>query len=215
MIGGEAMLRAVKSYLAFANSRYKLCVLVILPVLLVVVNVNVLPNEARIGMDSLRWAFMFDVVSEIFFMRGLYSKNNSALGFMQCSSKFCETINKIVIIDFVRRAIVCQIPVLMVLWRSIGDEAAMECCRALSFMSWMVVLVTQIAVWVVRHSASGRGMLGSCILGGIVLLIIQSVVEMSGGVAAGVVFIPIVLVFAVVVVTVWYTDKKMKESYYD
>jgi hypothetical protein len=215
MIGGEAMLRAIKSYLAFANSWYKLVMLVLVPILLVVVNVFVFPNKTEISITSIFYLYIFDVIFEEFFLRGFYRKHNPILFFMQASPRFCDVINEIVIIDFARRVVVYQMPVFVVLWRSIGDEAAMEWCRTVSFMSWIGVLLAQAFVFLMRHSELGGGIFASLFWGSISFTVIRYVIEENDGVAMGAIYILVMLVLMIGIGTVWYTDKKMKENYYD
>lgn len=215
MMGGEAMLRAIKSYLAFAGIWYKLVMLVLVPILLVVVNAFVFPNKLEISISSIFYLYIFDVTFEEFFLRGFYRKHNPILFFMQTSPRFCDTINKIVIIDFVRRVVVYQIPVFVVSCRSIGDGAVMEWCRTLSFMSWIGVLLAQAFVFLMRHCEFGRGIFASLFWGATCFSIIRHVVERNAGVVMSAIYILIILVLVIAVATVWYTDKKMKENYYD
>lgn len=210
------MLRAVKSYLAFANSRYRLVMLVLIPLLLVVVNVLGGSGENGVVVESLMLLCVVDVLSDFFFMRGFYIKKNDTLEFMKASPRFRKTMKEVVVVDAVRRVVMYQIPVVVVLLCSIGDEESMEWCTSLSAIPWMEAFTAQLAVLLIRH-------LYIWVYAYISIICVHAMQFLAMAYAVFAVrelgwwvdFVSIILWFATMVATVWYTDKKMKESYYD
>ncbi len=213
------MLKALKSYWAFTSCRYKLIMLVVVPILFFVTNITVYRYDVGTGLESFWILYVIDTISDDYFMGGFYKKGNHSLGFLQSSSRFRKMMQEVVIVDVIRRVIIYQIPYVTLLWCSIGDIEAMEWCRWTSFVPWIQVLTGQIVVLVRRHGVAGGQNSVSFAIGYIYMLLAISTIgyigEMAGGNFVPVIVVTILLILFMAVVTMRYTDKKMEESYYD
>lgn len=211
------MLKALKSYMAFTNHRYKLIMLVIMPILLVWINVNIHRYEINIGFASLLLLCLIDKMSEDYFMGGFCEKGNSAVKLMQSSPSFRKIMQDVAVVDAIRRVIFYQIPYVTVLCCSMGDIEAMEYCHDISFVPWVQALIGQIVVLISReYEVGGIGFVnGECICVLIVVSLIAWIGDIAGGNFVPVTVVLMVLILITIVGTAWHTDKKMEESYYD
>jgi len=156
-----------------------------------------------------------DTVSDVFFMGGFYRKRNSALEFMQSSSKFSNVMKDVVMMDFVRRVLVYQIPLLIAV---AGAENAGEIqwCKLNAFWSWLMVLIAQCVVVAARHYELGHHIYACVAVGHCAMMFIFLFIAIASE-ALPVVTILVLVVLVVVagIVTIRYTDKKVRDSYYD
>lgn len=210
------MLKAWKHYWAFTNSLYKLVLLFVVPILLIGVNIYFeLYGEVGDCIFALSCLYYADTISDVYFMGGFYHKGNSALEFMQSSSKFSNVMKDVVMMDFVRRVLVYQIPLLIAV---VGAENAGEIqwCKLNAFWSWLMVLIAQCVVVAARHYELWHHIyacvaVGYCAMMFIFLFI--AIVSEALPIATNIVLV--VLVVVVGIVTIRYTDKKVRDSYYD
>lgn len=217
MIGGDIMLKAIKSYWAFTNIAYKLVMLGLIPILLIAINIYVYQNDVGSGMECFVVLFAIDTFSDVFFMGGIYSKKNGALEFLQSSPRFIKTIREITIVDIIRRILLYYVPYVTIMCCAVGDAETMEWLRVISMVPCIEILFAQMTVLVARHFLLWNYAY-ACTSAGYALMIFPMVVavgiqEMDFARKVHVVFI--VLTIIATVGTIWYTDKKMKESYYD
>lgn len=209
------MLKAMKSYWAFTNGLYKLVMLLVVPVVLIVSNVLLSAQEYGNGLSSLTILYVIDTMSDIFFMGGMYSKNNSSLEFLQSSPKFARVLREITIVDMVRRIFIYQIPFVVTLLCSIGDSEKLLWCEMDAFWPWLEILVAQIVVLVARHYVMWNQVF-ACVLFGFgtaSLSFLMLKLSTISPVVINVVLVLFILITAII--TIWYTDKKVRESYYD
>lgn len=210
------MLKAMKSYWAFTNGVYKLVMLVLVPILLVLVSLCLLEKDAGSGLERFFVLYAVDTISDFFFMGGFYKKSNSSLEFLQSSSKYPRVIKEVTMIDIVRRILVYQIPYVVTLLWSIGNPEAMEWCRTLAGLPWLEILIAQLVVLVARHYVMWNQVylctaVGFTIL--CVILLFTLLFDVIQPVITNVILI--VFIIAVAIGMVWYTNKKVRESYYD
>lgn len=211
------MLKALRSYRAFANNVYKLVMLGLIPILLVGINIYVYQNDIGSGLECFIALYAVDTFSDIFFMGGFYGKKNGALEFLQSSPRFRRTIREITIVDTLRRVVLYQIPYLTLMCCAIGDVETMEWLRVISVLPWIEVLSAQITVLVARHFVVWNHAYACTALGYIIMmfLMLPAIGLAAENLAMEVSVVFIVLTLIAIIVTVWYTDKKVKESYYD
>lgn len=210
------MLRALRSYWAFTNGVYKFVMLILIPILLVLVNLWLLERDAGNGMEIFFVLYAVDTMSDFFFMGGFYRKSNSFLEFLQSSSRFPEVIRKITMIDIVRRILVYQIPYVVILFWSIGNLEAMEWCRTLACLPWVETLVAQLAVLAARHFMVWNYAYLCTAVGFVIITVLLLFILILGAVQPVISnIIWMIIVIAAAIGTVWYTDKKVRESYYD
>lgn len=214
------MLKALKSYWAFTNDLYKLVMLVLTPILLVIINIYLYVNDVGSGLECFIILYAVDTLSDLFFMNGLYKKSNDSLEFLQSSSKFQKMMREIVIVDIVRRVLIYQIPYFVFLGCSIGNPEALEWCRAMAVLPWLEVLIAQLVTLVARHYVAWNQVYVCTAIGYILLMVMMIFSFFAEYIAGdilevGVNAVLMVLVLIASIGTVWYTDKKVRESYYD
>lgn len=209
------MLSALKSYWAYNNGIYKLIMLGIIPLVLVVGYVLTTGENAGSGLFFSFVLFVVDVESDYFFMNGAYCKDQDFSGMMQSSSKYTRIIKEVAAIDIVRRVLIYQIPFVMEFIFAVGNEERMQWCSLNSFWPWLEILVAQCVIFVTRHFVVWHrlhlGMtLGWCVM--MLFFVFFATVLEGKPIVNGVLMVAI---FVVGIVTVWYTEKKGKERYYD
>lgn len=194
--------------------------LMLTPIILVLVSVYLYVNDMGNGLEIFLALYAIDTVSDIYFMNGFYKKSNDSLEFLQSSPRFQKMIREITIVDIVRRIVVYQIPYFVILVCSIGNSEAMEWCKVMSALPWIEVLVAQLVVVVARHFVVWNHVYACTSIGAVIMMVIMIfnllAVDMGSGtpeIGANVVLIVCVLLTSIG--TVCYTDKKIRESYYD
>ena len=215
MMGGDTMLRALKSYWAFTNGIYKLVMLGIVPLALIVGFVLSASEGAGNSLFFMFALFVVDIGSDFFFMNGAYCKEQEFSNYIQSSSKYIALIKEVAGVDILRRVLMYQIPFVMELIFAVGDAGRMQWCKLNSFWPWLEILVAQCIVLATRHFIVWHKVYGAMVIGWIVMMILfvffATVLEGSAVVNS----VLIALIFVVSVVTIWYTEKKGKERYYD
>lgn len=210
------MLKAVKSYWAFTNDLYKLVMLLVLPIVLIVVNMYLVRKGHGDGLMTLYVLFFVDTMSDFFFMNGFYRKNNSALEFLQSSTKFSRVVKEITIVDIIRRLLIYQIPIVIELIAAVGSQEKLEWCKNNAFWPWLASLIAQLVLLVTRHFVMWNHIYACTSIGYAVLLLsflFISIVCSAWPVVTNVVLIVLILITSIA--TIRYTDKKVRESYYD
>lgn len=211
------MLKALRSYWAFANNVYKLVMLGLIPILLVGINIYVYQNDIGSGLECFIALYAVDTFSDIFFMGGFYNKHNGAMEFMQSSPRFRRTIREVAIVDALRRVVLYQIPYVTLWLCSRGDAEAMEWLLVVSALPWIEVFAAQLTILVARHFLLWNHAYACTAIGYLLMifLMLPAVVLAAESLVAEVYIVFVVLALLTITGTIWYTDKKMKESYYD
>lgn len=210
------MIRALKSYWAFTNGLYKLVMLVLLPIVLIVVNMYLAVQGDGDIVISLVVLYYIDTLSDNFFMGGFYSKNNDALEFLQSSTKFPRFAKEITIVDMVRRVLIYQIPFVIEMMYAIGNTEELEWSALNAFWPWLFVLTAQLVVVVSRHYVMWNQVYVCAIIGYSVMMLVFLFIASPYRVAPVITnLVLVVLVLIAGIITVRYTDKKVRESYYD
>ncbi|MBQ8518950.1 MAG: hypothetical protein IJ455_05015 [Agathobacter sp.] len=210
------MLKAWRSYWAFTNDLYKLMMLVVVPVALIATNIYLVARGHGDGLLTLFALYFIDTVSDLFFMNGFYRKSNSSLEFLQSSPKFARFVKEITIIDIVRRVLVYQIPFVVELIGAADSAEKLQWCKGNAFWPWLAILIAQLVVFVARHFVVWSQMY-ACIVAGYMVLMFCFLLIIIVGSGSPVItnLVLIVLILVMSMVTVWYTNKKVRESYYD
>lgn len=215
------MLKVIKSYWAFTNNLYKWVMLVVVPVLLVALN-SVLFNVWVAGesgdflLVSLFVLFFIDAVSDVFFMGGFYRKNNGALEFLQSAPRFEGFMRDVVMVDMVRRILTYQLPFVTSLICALENEGRLEWCSRHSFLPLLETFIAMLVVLVARHFAIINQVYICAMIGYTVILFSLLFLIMACAEAPFVVNgILVMCILLAGVGTVWYTCKKVRESYYD
>lgn len=215
MIGGDTMLRALKSYWAFTNGIYKQVMLGLVPLVLIVGHIMINKDDIGGSLFFLFALFVIDTESDFFFMNGVYHKELGFPNFVQTSSKYMRFIRAVTVVDIVRRLLVYQIPFVMEFIYAIGDEERMQWCHLNAFWPWLAAFVAQCVVFVARHLLEWIKVHLAMTIGFVVMMILFVVVRelFAGNVMLNGFFLIVFLMISMV--TVWYTEKKGKERYYD
>lgn len=209
------MLKALKSYWAFASGIYKVLVLLVVPVLMILINLSLLHEDVGSGIEVFFVLFYIDTYFDYFFMGGFYSKNNSSFEFLQTSNRFSKFAKEVVSVDVVRRVLWYQIPYYVTLIWVIGRTGELEAWKTMAYVPWLLTLGAQLTILVSRHYTTWNiayvcSSIGFLIIG--TVLIVTLFAKINPWVFS------MVLIVGVVVAgfgTCLYTEKKVKESYYD
>ena len=223
------MLKALKSYWAFAGIWYKIVVLALLPLVvilggLVLVNIDTeLIVFALVGFFIFLW--VIEPMSDHWFTGGIYGKNKGALEFLQSSNRFWEFMKDVVVIDAIRRcltyivvyAVLCMLGILYEAEKDMEENLYLLCL----FVPFLSMFVSQVEVFIGRHFEMWNhryavGMVGfiieSMILTGLINKVAQGMqIEVLWMISV----VLFVLFIAASIGTVAYTKKKVRESYYD
>lgn len=215
------MLRAIKSYWAFTSRIYKLIMLVLVPLVWMLLNSffltqGTVEETGSVLNGSIILLFVIDTMSDYFLLGGFYRKNNSALEFLQTSTKFSRVIREICIVDMFRRWICYQIPFVTALINVWGNEEKTEWCALFSYLPWAATLVAMLVVVVERHFVVCNQVYLCVVIGYAVLMILMLLFGASSiehAVVINGIFIGLILFAGVGMIC--YTDRKVRDSYYD
>ena len=209
------MLKALKSYWAFTSGIYKVLMLLVVPVLMILINLSLLHEDIGSGIEMFFALFYIDTFLDFFFMGGFYSKNNSSFEFLQTSNRFAKFAREVVSVDAVRRVILYQIPYFTTLLWLIGNAEKLEWWKTMAYVPWFLTLGAQLVTLVSRHYTTWNiayvcSSIGFLIIG--IIMIIVLFAEVSH-------WMFYVMLMIGVLIAGWgtslYTEKKVKESYYD
>lgn len=210
------MLKALKSYWAFTNGAYKLMMLVVVPVILVAGYMLSIDEYAGNSLVLLIVLFFVDTASDFFFMNGFYRKGNNSLEFLQSSSRFPKLMKEVSGVDIVRRVLVYQIPFVLELIYASGSDERLQWCRFNAFWPWLAILMAQLVVFVARHFLVWHQVYLCTVIGYVVFMIGFLMISILGDgtpVITNAFLMTIIIILGGI--TIGYTEKKAKESYYD
>lgn len=224
------MKKAIKSFCAFTPLGYKVMMFFVLPVLVIFFNAFSLyvENELLIFI-SFMGAFLVllfvDVLSDKWVLNGFYMKSNHALEFLQTSNEFENFVRRIVIVDMVRRILMYVIVFVVMLvlgMLTFGENVLFYDYLKYAYFPLLMYVIGQSMLWIGRHFNSLQSIwLVSC-AANTVASFCMTVFSLFG---ARVNFGPLywggvygslsILAIAISVITVWYSLKKVRDSYYD
>lgn len=216
------MKRAVKNYLVFTGWGYRICILLLLPLLFVGFHGLVFFVE-----DGMPLAFMLivgyctyimaDVAGDYWFLPGFYKKNNSAVRFLQTSNRYKTLIRDVVVLDMLRRFLAYGLLYGVMYLMGMRKEAQKEWFILFSFMPLYCFVISQTAVFFIRHFNSWQHTISTSSLAA--WLIVPFFFLMEHGMEHGYTKICFavlgVLAVLVAVITILYSMKKVRDSYYD
>lgn len=219
MIGGDTMLKALKSYWAFTNYRYKLTILVFIPILFAVVNINMYRYEIGSGFEDFLILYWLDRTLHDRFMNGCCQKGNRSLGFMQSSPKFKRTMREVAVVDAVIRVMFYHIPYISLLICAKDDVEVLDFCSQIAYVPWVQALIAQIFILIgheyMAEEEKSLNRFGGYICMMIIVPLIGWIGSQAGGNYKPVIAVLIVLMLITIIGTAWHSDKMMEESYYD
>lgn len=213
-------MRAIKHYWVFTNWQYKLFTLLLMPV--VILGMNLFGYFSN-NMFILGVAFSFfilllpmvDVMSDYWFLPGFYAKGNASLEFLQSTTKFQTMIRDVVIIDVIRR-IVLYLGLFWIMHLVSMETSVEGVIDRFSHMPVAELLFAQVAVFVSRF-LRGWNQVYACAMFavGANAFLMSGTIHQSDFIRQGMAIALAVFAVVMMVVTVWFTLKKVRDSYYD
>lgn len=214
------MKRMLKTYFAFTNRIYRLLVLILLPLLAVLSTViaGIIDSELMSLVMVIYYVFFMFIepFSDYWFLGGFYSKKKGALEFMQSSNRFSGVIRDVVVVDMVRRVLVNAILFLVMVLAGIISEINPKGYALLAFFPFLEIFFGELIVFIARHFDLWNHYYVVILIGYMLVLtlIVNSVI--FGQKLLGIMCVVMALLAIVMaVVTVAYTNKKVRDSYYD
>ena len=215
------MKKTVKSYWAFSNTIYRLIMLFLIPAVYLLVSIC-WPSASETGETDMVWTMMIlalyflDAQGDYWFMGGFYAKHNGALEFMQTSNQFQSFMSRVVGMDILRRTVYYFGLPLIGACIGISKGYDKEWYQLLSYLPVLEFFLAQLAVVIGRHFVMWNQAYVGVMLGFLIITItIPFSILVSVKNAFAINAILFVFVIAMAVFTMWYTEKKVRESYYD
>lgn len=204
-----------KSYWAFTNIIYKAIMLILIPIVLIlgcILSVNEMAGNSLYFIFAL---FVLDTESDFFFMNGAYQKGYGFSELMMSSSKYIRCLKQVTAVDIVRRLFVFQIPFVIEFLFAIGDEGRMIWCRQNAFWPWLAALMAQSVVLIARHFFEWIKIHFCMTMGAIFMMLLFVIVNELSLESVALNGVLMVAFGVISLVTIWYTQKRGKEMYYD
>lgn len=212
----------IKNYWAFTGKAYKFVLWLVLPVLAIgTILWGYFSEKELVMVVPVTVCFLLfpivDIISDFWFLPGFYTKGNSSLEFLQTTTKFQKMIRDVVIVDIVRRVVLyAGIYALMYALFSNKDVSAQAFIQIYYYLPILNILVAQTAVFVARFFGSLQQVFGCSMFSTIPNAIYVTVVKPLPQAVEQPIVIALACVAVVMIgVTVWFTQKKVRDSYYD
>ncbi len=215
------MLKAIKNYTAFTSWKYRFGVFIVVPVLLILLASVGLMTDGEVPVLVLKMIIfmmfiMAEILSDHWFMSGFYGKHNSSLEYLQTSNRFSKIVKDVVIVDIVRRLITAVVLYDVVLMFGLSLGEPMEVYQAFAFLPLYSFVIVVITNFITRHFNTWQYVYSGSALAMLVaswgLTHMMEFTMKYMGVSLGILTVLAVLVTGV---TIWYSLKKVKDSYYD
>lgn len=215
------MWKAMKSYCAFTNWKYRLVMFVIVPMIFLLVQ-GCLPKMEVVGQYDnviiilLEVVYITDTLADSKFMGGFYAKNNSCLEFLQSSNYFQTFARNIVIIDIVRRILLYVGLFGLGTWIGLAKGYSKEGYRMSSYLPFLEMFFAQISVLIGRHFVTWQPTYLCAMIGFLLSMILGPVIivgALEKTMVVNVIFA--ILMVLVSIGTVCHTQKKVRDSFYD
>ena len=214
------MIRAIKSYWAFTKRIYRLVVLILFPLLAVGCTVVAgVIDKKLMGLAIVGYYVFFMIaepLSDFWFLGGFYSKNKGALEFMQSSSCFQSVIRDVVVVDLVRRVALNGVIFLVMICIGVVTEVNPEGYVLFAFFPLLEILLGEVVVLIGRHFDFWNHYYVVVLIGFMIaaLFMAKSIISWLNYLE---IICAVIALLAVVtaVITIHYTNKKVRDSYYD
>lgn len=212
----------IKNYWIFTSKAYKFIMWLVLPLVSIGTSLWGYFSEQYfvILVPTILCFLIFpiiDVISDYWLLPGFYAKGNSSLEFLQTTTKFQKMIRDVVIVDIVRRVVLYAgtYAMLYVLLSNKGVEAQ-AFIQIYFYQPVLNVLVAQTAVFVARFFRSLQQVFACSMFSTVPNAIYISVVKpLPQAVEQPIVIALAGVAVAMIAVTIWFTQKKVRDSYYD
>lgn len=214
------MKRALKSYWAFTGKGYRIVVLFLFPLLAVLVPVItgiIEPMLLLIALIGYYIIFMIaEPLSDFWFLGGFYSKNKGAMEFMQSSNRFASVIKDVVVVDLLRRVLQNVFIYLLMVCIGVMTKIEREGYLLFAFFSIFEILLGEVVTFIGRHFDMWNYYYVVVILGFLVasFFMAYAIINLQELLwLVCLVFLLLALILGVIIVS--YTNKKVRDSYYD
>lgn len=214
------MKRALKSYWAFTGKGYRIVVLFLFPLLAVLVPVItgiIEPMLLVIALIGYYIIFMIaEPLSDFWFLGGFYSKNKGAMEFMQSSNRFASVIKDVVVVDLLRRVLQNVFIYLLMVCIGVMTKIEQEGYLLFAFFSIFEILLGEVVTFIGRHFDMWNYYYVVVILGFLVasFFMAYAIINLQELLwLVCLVFLLLALILGVIIVS--YTNKKVRDSYYD
>ncbi len=214
------MKRALKSYWAFTGKGYRIVVLFLFPLLAVLVPVItgiIEPMLLVIALIGYYIIFMIaEPLSDFWFLGGFYSKNKGAMEFMQSSNRFASVIKDVVVVDLLRRVLQNVFIYLLMVCIGVMTKIEREGYLLFAFFSIFEILLGEVVTFIGRHFDMWNYYYVVVILGFLVasFFMAYAIINLQELLwLVCLVFLLLALILGVIIVS--YTNKKVRDSYYD
>lgn len=214
------MKRALKSYWAFTGKGYRIVVLFLFPLLAVLVPVItgiIEPMLLIIALIGYYIIFMIaEPLSDFWFLGGFYSKNKGAMEFMQSSNRFASVIKDVVVVDLLRRVLQNVFIYLLMVCIGVMTKIEQEGYLLFAFFSIFEILLGEVVTFIGRHFDMWNYYYVVVILGFLMasFFMAYAIINLQELLwLVCLVFLLLALILGVIIVS--YTNKKVRDSYYD
>ena len=222
------MLKALKSYWAFTRTGYRVVMFVLIPIVVLATTLGLMAIYPELIVIALIMSFVVlwtvEPMSDHWFMGGFYGKNKGALEFLQSSNRFSKFAQDVVLIDIIRRTVTYMMTYFAIC--SIGYVAGVEkemevnLYVVCSFLPFLSMFISQIEVLIGRHFDMWNQqylvvMVGFIIQGITLSALIKLFLTTGIEIVWMILAVLFVLFVAASIGTVVYTNKKVRDSYYD
>lgn len=160
---------------------------------------------------------IIDVMSDVWLLPGFYVKGNSSLEFLQSTTKFSTMIRDVVVVDIIKRVVfyVGTYALLFVVCAN-KEASAKEFIEVYGYQPVLNILVVQIAVFIARFFGSVQQVFGIAMFSSVpnaiyILLVKPLPMEIERIYVIGMAVLSVV----VIAVTIWFSLKKVRDSFYD
>lgn len=212
----------IKNYWVFTGKLYKFVMWLVLPVVAIGTSLwgYFSNNEMLIVVPTIICFLIFpiiDVISDFWLLPGFYAKGNSSLEFLQSTTKFQTMIRDVVVIDILRRVLlyVCTYVMMYVLFSN-KDVSAQAFIQIYFYQPVLNILITQTAVFIARFFRFAQQVFGCSMLSTVPNAIYITVVKpLPNEVEQPIVIVLAGVAVMMIAVTIWFTRKKVRDSFYD
>lgn len=212
----------IKNYWGFTNWGYKLILLLVVPLAVALLGAWGFFTEGIIPMVvavvvTFQVLPAVDMVSDYWLLGGFYAKGNSSLEFLQTSTKFKPIIRDVVVVDIIRRlAFYLGSFLVMYLICVNKDEATQMFIQHYYYMPVLNIFIALTAVFISRFFRTLNYVFSASMFGmGANGFFMMAAMELPANVL-NVIIVGLALLSVVMcVVTVMFSLKKVRDSYYD
>lgn len=212
----------IKNYWVFTNWQYKLVMWLVFPLVTLGLNISgYFSDNVFLIVFPITMCFLIfpviDVMSDYWLLPGFYARGNNSLEFLQSTTKFKSMIRDVVFIDIVRRALLYLVTFFVLYALFVNKDAqAQVFIEKYIYVPLVSIVVSQTAVFVSRFFRV-LNQVFACAM----LTMVANAVNISSAshslipLSMWIGLILVALAVAVIALTIGFSLKKVRDSYYD